>query len=235
MSPTKLEWVRQPQQQRSQQTLERLLDAAEAIIAEHGVDNASVAEIAKRAESSIGAFYTRFHDKEGLLRCLFVRFGEQAEATADAALDVKRWEGVPLRDALETMMRFMIMVLHERRGLIAAMLARFASDPSLGTLGDRLLDKIAGLLLALIRARGLEGSHRDLEKGVHMAVWMVLSALELRAVYSLNAKPRHPDADVATELAECCLRYLGVHEPAIHPTQPAARIARREKRARPRV
>src|SRR5438094_10457784 len=95
--PRELEWVRPPQQERSRQTLDRLLDAAEAIIAERGVDGANVADVATRAGSSIGAFYARFHDKEGLLRTLFERFGEQAEATALVALDAERWDGVPLR------------------------------------------------------------------------------------------------------------------------------------------
>ncbi len=209
---TRLEWVRPPQQQRSAETLERLLDAAEAIIAEKGVENASVAEIAKRAESSIGAFYARFHDKEGLLRYLFDRFGEQAEATAVAALDPARWDGVPLRQALETMIRFIIAVLHEKRGLIAAMLARMATDPALGQLGDRLLERISALMLGLIRARAVERDHRDADGAVHLAVWMVLSALELRAVYSLHAKPRHSDDETAKELAEVCIRYLGLSE-----------------------
>jgi AcrR family transcriptional regulator len=225
----KLEWVRMPRQARSQQTLERLLDAAEAIIAEQGVDNASVAEIARRADSSIGAFYARFHDKEGLLRYLFERFGEQADATALVALEPSRWEGVPLRQALETLLRFMSAVLNDKRGLIAAMFARVATDPSLGLLGDRLLERISSLLTALITSRGARVEHRELDKAVHVVVWTVLSALELRAVYSIHSKPRFSDNDAASELTELCIRYLGLFEPRperiVH--EPSLRRAKR--------
>jgi len=65
-----LVWIRPPQQARSQQTLSRILDAAEAILAEKGWEDASVAEIARRAGSSVGAFYTRFPDKDTLLAAL---------------------------------------------------------------------------------------------------------------------------------------------------------------------
>ncbi len=207
-----LEWVRPPQQERSRQTLDRLLDAAEAIIAERGVDNANVADVAARAGSSIGAFYARFRDKEGLLRTLFERFGEQADATALAALEPERWEGVPIRAALETMVRFLIAVLHDKRRLVAAMLARMETDPSLGELGDRLLARISALLLALIRRRGVHSTHPDVPEGVHTAVWLVLSALELRAVHGLLHEPRFDDGEAATRLTDLCIRYLGLSE-----------------------
>jgi AcrR family transcriptional regulator len=210
--PRALEWVRPPRQERSRQTLDRLLDAAEAIIAERGVDNANVADIATRAGSSIGSFYARFHDKEGLLRTLFERFGEQAEATAVAALEPERWEGVPIRAALETMLRFIIAVLHDKRRLIAAMLARMETDPSLGELGDRLLGRISALLRELIRRREVRATHPAVDEGVHVAVWLVLSALELRAVHGLLHQPRFDDDDAAVRLADLCIRYLGLSE-----------------------
>ena len=47
-----LQWVRPPQQARSQETLERLLDAAETLIAEKGFEDTPVAEVASRAGSS---------------------------------------------------------------------------------------------------------------------------------------------------------------------------------------
>ena len=77
-----LRWVRPPRQARSQETLDRILDAAEALVAEKGFGDATVADIARRAESSVGAFYARFKDKEGLLYALYERYFEQANATA---------------------------------------------------------------------------------------------------------------------------------------------------------
>src|SRR5215471_17473014 len=93
-----LVWVRPPQQARSQLTLSRILDAAEAILGEKSWEDASVAEIARRAGSSVGAFYTRFPDKDSLLAALHQRFIEEAWATSQAALDDKRWAGAAISD-----------------------------------------------------------------------------------------------------------------------------------------
>jgi AcrR family transcriptional regulator len=87
---TKVEWVRPTHQVRSQETLERILEAAEEIVAEKGFDNATVSEIVRRAKSSVGAMYARFNDKDSLLVCLHQRFCEQALATTQAALEDRK-------------------------------------------------------------------------------------------------------------------------------------------------
>ena len=57
-----LAWVRAPQQARSQETLDRILDAAERLVSEKGFEDTTVADVVARAGSSVGAFYTRFRD-----------------------------------------------------------------------------------------------------------------------------------------------------------------------------
>src|ERR1700752_3440853 len=115
-----LRWVRPPRQAPSQDTLDRILDAAETLIAEKGFADATVADIARRAGSSVGSFYTRFHDQDRLLYALYERYFEQATATADAALDPKRWEGAGIAEILRAVTRFLVQVYRERAGLIRA-------------------------------------------------------------------------------------------------------------------
>ena len=95
-----LEWVRPPRQARSQETLERILDAAEALVTEKGFEDSPVAEIVARADSSVGAFYARFHDKEGLLHALYERYFSEAVATTDAALAPERWQGASVAELI---------------------------------------------------------------------------------------------------------------------------------------
>ena len=63
-NPDALRSVAAPKQARSQQTLLRILDAAEALIQEKGLADASIPEIVRRAGSSVGGFYSRFRDNE---------------------------------------------------------------------------------------------------------------------------------------------------------------------------
>lgn len=209
----RLEWVKPPLQARSQQTLERLLDAAEAILSEKGLEHATVSEIARRAGSSVGAFYSRFADKEALLRCVLSRFTDQAVATAEAVLVPSRWEAVAVEDALETMMHFMLEVMRQRRQLILALMVRAATDPQLSAFGERLHETITRLMYDLIATREHSLSHPDPRTAVHLAVWLVLSGMESRALHDDPSDADHPrlsDATVAKEISAMVIRYLGV-------------------------
>ncbi|HET6952603.1 MAG TPA: helix-turn-helix domain-containing protein [Acidimicrobiales bacterium] len=57
-------------QARSVETRARLLSAARAVIAEHGIEGASVDAIAQRAERTSGSLYGQFGSKDGLLVAL---------------------------------------------------------------------------------------------------------------------------------------------------------------------
>lgn len=210
-SAPELEWVKPPQQARSQQTLERLVDAAEALVEEEGLDAVTVAAVARRAGSSVGSFYSRFKDKDALVRVMFERFGEQSLATAEAVLVAERWEGIPLRDGLELMAHFMLRILDERQQLIVGLLTRAASDPELRGFGQRLHALLTERLTALISARATP-AHPDPPLAVAMAIWMVLSLMESRALFGREGLPQLTDAEMAREMAQMVTRYVGVVE-----------------------
>ncbi|MFQ5417449.1 MAG: TetR/AcrR family transcriptional regulator, partial [Myxococcota bacterium] len=105
-----LRWVRPPQQARSQQTLDRILDAAEAMVSEKGFEDSPVSAIVRRAGSSVGAFYARFEDKYALLRALSDRFVLQAMLTADEALGPGRWERSSIPTILHSVIRFLVSI-----------------------------------------------------------------------------------------------------------------------------
>ena len=208
-----LRWIRPPRQARSQQTLERVLDAAEALIAEQGIDHTTVAEIARRAESSVGAIYARFGDKEALLRSVFERFYEQAVATADHVFDPKHWLGVPLGELLHSAISLTLRIFRERRLLFAGFTVRAASDPKLQALGERLGLAVAERATTFLQQRGETISHPDPDLAVRFGVFVVLSALEARALYSPQAVQDVSEAVMAAELTRMCLGYLGLAAP----------------------
>lgn len=55
-------------QDRSRETLRRILDAADEVFAENGYEKATVAEIISRAGIGHGTFWLYFHNKDDLLR-----------------------------------------------------------------------------------------------------------------------------------------------------------------------
>lgn len=206
----RLEWVRPPLQARSAKTLARLLDAAEAILAEDGMDALTVAEVARRAGSSVGAFYARFQDKDALVRCVLERFHEEAIATTQASLAPARWEGVDLRAVLPTMLGFMVQMLSLRRPLVLAFVVRAARDAQVRELGARLHRQICESMRALLAHRGETMTHAHPEVGVEMAVWMVLSVMQSRVLHPRQELAALGDEVIAAELTQMVTSYLGL-------------------------
>lgn len=71
--------VARPKQARSEQTLRRILEAAERLIGEKGLGDVSIPDIVREARSSVGGFYARFKDKNELLRALEERFFQRLD------------------------------------------------------------------------------------------------------------------------------------------------------------
>src|SRR5690349_3345247 len=127
-----LHWVKPPQQARSQKTLERLLDAAEELIAEGGVAALTVSEVVKRGGSSVGAFYARFPDKDALFATLHQRSCAEALATAELALDPARWQNSSVEAILSEVVEFTVRSCVERRHLLVAFIALSTGDRAYG-------------------------------------------------------------------------------------------------------
>jgi len=207
-----LRWVRPPQQARSQQTLDRILDAAEALVSEKGFDDTPVAEIARRAGSSVGAFYSRFPDKDALIGALNERFLVQATATADAALDPARWQRATIEEIAEAVVRFLVEIHREQRGLLRAFAQRMRVDPEFHARRERLSQHIATGLSALLLAHRAEIQHEDAQRAAGFALTMVFGVLEHTILFGelRSGVLAWTDDDLSTELARAFLAYLTV-------------------------
>jgi AcrR family transcriptional regulator len=210
-----LEWVKPPRQARSQETLDRLLEAAEGLLLEKPFEAITVTELARRARSSVGAFYTRFPDKEALLRCVLERFFNQAVATVSEALAPERWEDASPGEFIESALRFLIRVFHERRYLVAALSQRAMSDPELAAMGQQIGQIVAARIEELLAHRGESVDHEDSAAAVRLCVWLIMSAFEARSVFAPRVD--WPDGKLAAEVSALCLSYLRPEEGAREP------------------
>ena len=216
-TPTQtLQWIRPPRQARTQETLERLLDAAEALLSEKRFEDVHVAEVARRAGTSVAAFYRRFKDKEGLLHALHERLCEEAFATADDALDPERWAGAEIREILETVVPFLIAVFEERQALDLAVYQRGLTDEAMRERSHRLSRYALDRLSALLLARREEIAHPKAERAVSFA--LMQTAAILNHLYTARFREaglaRMSNEEIATETVRSCLAYLGARESA---------------------
>lgn len=207
-----VQWVKPPQQSRSQETLERLLDAAEAVLSEKGFEQATVAEIAARAKSSVGAFYARFQDKDALLRCLHDRFCQEALATADEALNPERWSGAAIGEICAEVIPFLARIYEDRRWLLRAFMVRSSLDASFLEAGARLHHHVSVRLRELLLARRDEIGHPNPELAVEFGLRLVMNLLDMNTLFGdvrLSEVAMSAEA-LAAELERAYSQYLGI-------------------------
>jgi AcrR family transcriptional regulator len=199
---------------RSQETLHRILDAAEALVADKGFEDTPVAEVVARADSSVGAFYTRFRDKDGLLHALYDRYMVEAMATADEALDPERWEGAKIGEILEAVTVFLTKIYRERGGLIRAFVVRNHADAEFRARQERLSHYVNDGLCALLLARRGEIAHPDPARAAAFGLTLVISTLESVLLFGelRSGALALSDDELASELTHAYLAYLGIQE-----------------------
>jgi len=214
----RLEWVRPPLQERSQKTLERMLDAGEALISEKGFDQASVSEIARRAKSSVGAFYSRFPDKDSLLQGLHERFLQEALATADVALEPSRWEGAGPEEFLEEAISFLLSIRRRHAGLIRAIVLKAGVDPSAAGRTNQFFEEISRRFSAFVLSHWSGRlTHPQPVIAAEFCFRAIVGMLALRTLFS-DASPQSVAFErevLASELARVCKMYL--FAPALRP------------------
>lgn len=211
-----LEWVKPPLQARSHRTLERILDAAEALLVERDAEVITVAMVASRAKSSVGSLYARFAGKDALLRSVFERFLDQADATAARTLEPEMWLDASLETVFERTLAFTIAVFEERRKLIAALTIHAAQSPDMRGIVERLGTTIAERFHQLLCARGVEIAHPDPAQAIRFTTWTLLSTLEARTLHRPESCPFTGDQIIA-EGMQMFLAYLGLRVPGSDP------------------
>ncbi|WP_343718014.1 TetR/AcrR family transcriptional regulator [Inquilinus sp.] len=93
---------RAPSQRRSRERVERILAVATELIAAQGSDALRMAEVAAKAEISIGSLYQYFPDKAAVIRALAERYNAEGRACIEEGLREVR-DAAGLRRAFGTL------------------------------------------------------------------------------------------------------------------------------------
>ena len=206
--------VNPPLQERSQQTLDRILSAAESLIREKGFDGTSVSEIASRADVSVGSFYARFRSKESLLQCLDERIWKESREKWDDLLSPNRWEGALIEDVVTEIVRVMVRGHRKYEHRLRALGLHACTHPEATTtrrtaeLNAYVFAKVRDLLLTFQSAI----SHPDPSLAVEFGFHLVLATLHDRILFGGTGwNPMTlSDKRLIDELSRTYLAYLGV-------------------------
>src|SRR3954451_11796893 len=110
------EAIRPPLQNRSRESLERVLEAGQELLEEEGWEGFTVQEVSRRAKVSIGSIYARAPSKEALFLAVYDRALVDIVAEQESLQDETRWEGMDPRELIVEAVRDMTTVTlrHER-------------------------------------------------------------------------------------------------------------------------
>jgi len=144
--------AREPRPMRAdaQRNYTRLLDAASAAFVEHGADDVSLEEIARRAGVGIGTLYRHFPTRQALLEAVYRDQVELLSARAEELLKAES-PGDALADWLRVLMKFS----STKHSLTSALLAGLGKDSDLLSSCSTVIRGAADTLLARAQEAGV--------------------------------------------------------------------------------
>jgi AcrR family transcriptional regulator len=189
-------------------THERLLEAAEALLAERDWGEVSVVDIVDRAHSSVGAFYKHFPGKTELLPLLLRRLDTGAAASLAALFADPRWTNSALDERVGVLVDAMAEAYLKRRRLIRAFVAaRFTTQLQLGPVEVAAARaRMEALRDWLLRSRA-EIRHPEPEVAVRAGLYLVLQSLQTALLFE-ELPAELPPARLVQEARRMLLAYL---------------------------
>jgi AcrR family transcriptional regulator len=207
----------EPQQERSRESLRKLLKAATEVLGQHGIERTTIPRIAQHAGLTPGAVYRRFRDKDALLEAAILGILERQDERLKAGLTPEKAAKIPLDVFAEQIIGGMVVTYRANAAMLRA-LRRFTEGrdeteflKKASKLEVRAFERVVDLILAGGRAI----DHPNPRKAVSFALMMVVSTLHELVVmptYIKDWKNLMPKDDnvLKRELTRAFLRYLGV-------------------------
>ncbi|HEY4146044.1 TetR/AcrR family transcriptional regulator [Pinirhizobacter sp.] len=204
--------TREPRQQRSRETLQRLLVAALEVLDAHGLAGATIPRIAATAGMAPSSIYRRFADKDALLRAAFLHILKRVnQSNRDHLPDLV------VRDTLAGTVHGLVGALvaqyREHAAFLRALLHYFDTDTDTAFLEEAraiVRDNIR-LVAATLLAHRAEIRHDDTECAACIAVLSATSTIESATLDPRQLWtdwPQMTDAQLIDEVSRICVGYL---------------------------
>jgi AcrR family transcriptional regulator len=139
-----------PMRADAQRNYAKLLSAASEAFLEHGADDVSLEEIARRAGVGIGTLYRHFPTRQALLEAVYLDQVEALRARADELL-----ESGSAGEAFAAWLRALVGFSSTKRSLTSAMVATLGKDSEVLSKCSKLICDSADSLLARAQQAGV--------------------------------------------------------------------------------
>lgn len=201
--------IRSPLQVRSRKSLEKVLAAGVALLAEQGYERLSIAEVSARSKVSVGSIYQRFPSKAALFRALQERMLATINAEQQALFDGIDTEVLADDAIIDAAIHRVAEHFRRHEPLLRVMIMRGAVDEE-----TRVHGSVSVHVLAQSFERFLGGSLRrrraDAALATDMCFRIVYASLARRILWGPTFEsPVELGWDTfVSELARACRAYL---------------------------
>ncbi len=201
--------LRAPVQQRSIESMNRMLDAGEQLCTEGGISALTLESVIELADTSTGSFYARFGDMRGFLDAMHQRALGRLGADLEPVFARASAQG-DLESALLILFSQGFEVVHRHRETTYFFVVGNSHDPESREIGRQFAITLNDALSEIMR-RFIPNSSSAAAKGrIDMAARMILAAtfqqimLEQQEISRLTLSKK----TIASELAAMVSRYL---------------------------
>lgn len=207
----------EPQQERSRESLRKLLKAAAEVLGQHGVDGTTIPRIAQHAGLTPGAVYRRFRDKDALLETAIMGILERQDERLKSGMTPAMAAKIPLDVFAEQIVGGMVVSYRANAALLRALRQFIQSRLETEFLkkATRLEVRTFERLVDLILAGRTDIRHPNPRIAVSLGLMMVVSTLYELVVMPVSVKdwkgllPKDDQA-LKRELTRAFLSYLDV-------------------------
>ena len=192
---------KKPQQKRSQQLVDSLIEATAKVLVERGFEGVSTHHIAEIAGVSVGSLYQYFDCKEALIEALLDKLGNEI---SKSLVHLPMEEEGDLRTNVGLIVRFGFALLNSRNGLFLELVRNWHSIPT-----DDLINQLEKTFMDLSRVYFLKHYHDSPIEDLHVRIFIIANSVMFTMVRYLGQdNTLISEQEVAEGLIEMVVGYL---------------------------
>jgi AcrR family transcriptional regulator len=175
--------VRVPRQQRSRDSLERVLAAGIDVLANEGWEGFTIAAVGKAAGVSVGMIYGRFENKDALFEAIHERFMSQIETLHVEGFDAAGWDELPTDQVIRRAVDVVAASFAFNAAMLRAAMLRSAVDDRIRKRGHRAIADLSRRFETALLERRADFSHPEPRLAVEVCFRMVFATLSRRTMF----------------------------------------------------
>lgn len=202
--------IRPPLQRRSQESLERLLQAGFEVLKEEGFEGFTLQEVSRRAGVSIGSIYARVPSREALIMAIYERAMAWTELEQNEFVRNAERLDLDARERVETIVTEMAETMLLQSDVLRVFMRQAPLNPEIWARGAEKSQATAKAFETAILQHRDDLGHPEPELAIDVAFRMIYCTVARRITHGGKFESRRAISDkkLVRELARAVADYL---------------------------